>query len=806
MLISYIKLAIAALIPVCATVILYLMESRTSFSKLSYIKKQLIIGIVFGGIAIIGNEWAINFNGVLANCRDAAPLAAGFLFGGPAGIIAGLLGGIERWLCVAWGGGTFTRVACSVSTVLAGFYAAGLRKFVIDEKRPSWLLSLIAGVIMEVFHLTMVFVTNGDEAVKAVQVVEVCAIPMITAVGLSVMLSTLAALYLSKDKLTVNLADNRITNVLQKSIIIAMLIGFALSVSFMYALQTRIAKADATNMMNQAISDTRDEINEEANKELLKISHEVADQIGSKSLDEIANEFNVSDIVLVDRNGIITESNNKNYIGFDMSSGEQSGAFMCLLNGTREYVEEYGPVSYDASIYRKFAGVATEYGFLQVGYSTEQLQSNIGDEIKRITANRHVGQDGALLVLNSEGVVMGGHHNYMGLDVMKTPAGRTLNDTEPGQLSEVVDRTADVNGIECYALYENVDGYRVIAMMPKTEVFKNRDAVKYVNAFLQVLIFAVIFALIYQMLQKTVIDNLKKVNRSLREISGGNLDEVVDVRNVSEFSKLSDDINATVDTLKQYIEEAKARIDKELEFAKSIQSSALPSVFPAFPNRSDVDIYAYMDTAKEVGGDFYDFYFSRDGVLNILIADVSGKGIPAALFMMRSKVQLKSLTDTDMPLDKVFIESNNNLCEGNDAGMFVTAWQGQVDLNTGELEYVNAGHNPPLVRKKDGSFEYLRSRAGLVLAGMEGVKYRLNKMEFEAGDTIFLYTDGVTEATNAYNELYGEERLINFLNSREWNSMEEICIEVKKDIDAFVGDAEQFDDITMLALKNKGQT
>ncbi len=200
----------------------------------------------------------------------------------------------------------------------------------------------------------------------------------------------------------------------------------------------------------------------------------------------------------------------------------------------------------------------------------------------------------------------------------------------------------------------------------------------------------------------------------------------------------------TVAALKRYIDEAAARIDKELEFAKNIQSSALPSVFPAFPQRKDFDIHATMHTAKEVGGDFYDFYITDGNILNFLIADVSGKGIPAAMFMMRAKTQLKSLTESGLSMDEVFTRGNNGLCEGNDAGMFVTAWQGGLNLETGLVSFANAGHNPPLVKHKDGSFEYLKSRAGLVLAGMEGLKYKEQELNLSAGDIIFLYTDGVT--------------------------------------------------------------
>jgi sigma-B regulation protein RsbU (phosphoserine phosphatase) len=213
-----------------------------------------------------------------------------------------------------------------------------------------------------------------------------------------------------------------------------------------------------------------------------------------------------------------------------------------------------------------------------------------------------------------------------------------------------------------------------------------------------------------------------------------------------------------------------------------------------------------MDTAKEVGGDFYDFYFVNEDTLAFLIADVSGKGIPAAMFMMNAKAVLKSYAESGLDVNKVFTLGNEKLCEGNDAGMFVTAWMGFLNTKTGEVTFANAGHNPPLVRHADGSFEYLKARAGFVLAGMEGVKYRKNELQLAPGDVIYLYTDGVTEATNINDELYGEDRLLALLNANKEASMEELCKLVKEDVFAFAGEAPQFDDITMLALKYCGAT
>ena len=211
-----------------------------------------------------------------------------------------------------------------------------------------------------------------------------------------------------------------------------------------------------------------------------------------------------------------------------------------------------------------------------------------------------------------------------------------------------------------------------------------------------------------------------------------------------------------------------------------------------------------MDAAKEVGGDFYDYYLLGEDKLAILIADVSGKGIPAAMFMMTAKTLIKSLAEAGYEVDEILTLANKKLCENNDADMFVTVWIGILDLNTGKLEFANAGHNPPLIRQNGEDFEFLKARAGLVLAGMDGIKYRKNEIQLSAGDEIYLYTDGVTEAVDKNNNLYGEVRLQNFLNNNKGTDAQKLCTLVKENVDSFAGEVPQFDDITMLFLRFKG--
>lgn len=250
----------------------------------------------------------------------------------------------------------------------------------------------------------------------------------------------------------------------------------------------------------------------------------------------------------------------------------------------------------------------------------------------------------------------------------------------------------------------------------------------------------------------------------------------------------------------------KQQIESELSVATHIQTSMLPRIFPAFPSQKEFDIYAIMNPAKEVGGDFYDFFMVDKDHLAAVVADVSGKGVPAALFMVIAKTLIKDHAQHGTSPDVVFTEVNRLLCETNDEGMFVTAWMGILELSTGHLAYVNAGHNPPLLRRADGKYDYLRTRSGLVLAGMEETRYRSCSLELSPGDALFIYTDGVTEATDASGQLYGEARLAAVLNANRDCAPEPLLSAVRADVEAFVGQAPQFDDITALSLCYYGQT
>ena len=573
---TVLRMALATLCPILITAIFMVLEKKTKFGKLQNKTRQIIIGILFGIFAMLSTDYGVpTGEGVIMNVRDSAPLCAGLLFGGRAGLVAGLIGGVHRWLSVYWGGGELTRVACASSTFLAGVFSCMMRRQLFEGKRPNVLSAFGIGTTMEVLHMLLVLATNLGEVTYAFEFVQICAFPMILCNGIAV--------------------------------------GGAALVSALFGKRERMD---------------------------MRVRH----------------------------------------------------------------------ISYDFAFWLLICVVIA---FFSTSGFTQQI-------VYRIT-------------------------------------------TDDAKL------------------------YRMVTL--------------YLVAFMEILIYTALFILIYQMLKKKVVYNLQKVNQGLNAITNGNLDTVIDVRAYQEFSELSDDVNATVDTLKHYIKDAEERIDRELDFARQIQHSALPSVFPPYPNRPDFDIYASMNAAKEVGGDFYDFYMLDHFTLIFLMADVSGKGIPAAMFMMTAKTLIKGLAESGKSVDEIFTRANQKLCESNEAGMFITAWIGMLDFRTGKLQFVNAGHNPPLVCRRDGSFEYLRTRPNFILAGMDGTRYRTQELYLEPGDEIFLYTDGVTEATNLENELYGEPRLEECLKPVSGRAPREVCEAVKQDVAKYAGKAPQSDDITMLCVR-----
>jgi len=314
--------------------------------------------------------------------------------------------------------------------------------------------------------------------------------------------------------------------------------------------------------------------------------------------------------------------------------------------------------------------------------------------------------------------------------------------------------------------------------------------------------------LLLWVVSRSVTRPIIRLTVGVAQVDSGNLDPAFEIHTGDEIEDLAHAFIKMMGEIKRYIinlaEETtkRERMSSELAVAAQIQSDLLPNVFPAFPANSCFDIYAEMHAAREVGGDFYDFFLIGEEKLAFVVADVSGKGIPAALFMMMAKTIIKANALSGYPVNEVLGRANNTLCENNETSMFVTAFLGILDFNTGELSYANAGHNPPLIRNAQGNYEWLPVKHGFVLAGLQNVKYARQEIQLARSQRIFCYTDGVTEAVNGNQELYSDRRLIDTLNlNKDLPTITNLIGSVTKAIDAFTAGAEQADDITLLAVE-----
>lgn len=312
-----------------------------------------------------------------------------------------------------------------------------------------------------------------------------------------------------------------------------------------------------------------------------------------------------------------------------------------------------------------------------------------------------------------------------------------------------------------------------------------------------------------------VIKPVKRIQRGIREYKETKNSEQValDLRPIkqrNEIAQLSDDVVDLAREIDEYLDrietitEERGKIKTELELASGIQFAMMPREFPPFPDRSEIDIFASIKPAKEVGGDFYDFFFTDDDHLALVIADVSGKGVPSALLMMSSKILIQSYAMLGLSVAEILEKTNETLFSKNEMEMFVTVWMGILDVSSGILKAANAGHEYPLYKKKDGAFEVIKDRHGIAIGCMDGLVYPEYEILMEPGDEIFVFTDGLVEAEDPDKKMFGTERAVDALNEEADAGPEEIIENVKKAVGAFVNEAEQFDDLTMLCMRYNG--
>ena len=337
-------------------------------------------------------------------------------------------------------------------------------------------------------------------------------------------------------------------------------------------------------------------------------------------------------------------------------------------------------------------------------------------------------------------------------------------------------------------------------------------------AILLLVITLIVLVISLSHIRKVVVDPINSLSKAASDYSKDRNDEQRDgqhfaslnIRTGDEIENLSLTMKAMEQDIASYVENLtkvtaeKERVNTELKLATRIQNEMLPNIFPAFPDREEFNIYASMTPAKEVGGDFYDFFFIDRSHLALVIADVSGKGIPAAMFMMMAKTMIQARAMANSSPASVLEDVNNIICENNREQMFVTVWLGILDIETGILTAANAGHEYPVIKPPDGTFDIVKDKHGFVIGGMKGVKYKDYDLKMLPGSKLFVYTDGIPEAKNASDEMFGINRTVLALNRVADQDPEQILPAVEDSVWKFVGDAEQFDDMTMLCIEYRG--
>ena len=386
--------------------------------------------------------------------------------------------------------------------------------------------------------------------------------------------------------------------------------------------------------------------------------------------------------------------------------------------------------------------------------------------------------------------------------------------------SETVFNDENGNPVSAFSMTMKSPSWTLVREVPMENYEQVIRRVRSAICLIAVVVLLIALA-IYRLWLKGFMRQFNLLLKGIIRMGEGELEPMASVPyTIQEFETMQQEIDRTslalnqqMDTIRRMEREQmeqenmikeQERIVKELSTARQIQKSVLPHIFPPFPDRAEIDLFATMDPAKDVGGDFYDFYFIDEDHLCLVIADVSGKGIPAALFMMLSKRILEDLARQERTPSTILEKANDLLCDNNQAEMFVTVWLGILEISTGKLTAANAGHEFPAICEKGGSFELYKDKHGFVVGGMEGVHYKGYDLQLNPGDKLFVYTDGVPEATDGSGEMFGTDRMITALRSCTDNTPEEILQGVKSAVDSFVGDAEQFDDLTMMCLEYKG--
>lgn len=469
--------------------------------------------------------------------------------------------------------------------------------------------------------------------------------------------------------------------------------------------------------------------------------------------------------------------------------------------------------TYSVPFYKTVLGKRQLMGVVTADISLSWLQE--------IIASIKIGQTGYGFLVSKNGTFVTHHDERLIMNETIFSAAEARADARLRELGREMIRgrsgfvpfSSLLTGKKCWMVYAPLSssGWSLGVLFPQDELMADITHLNRIVIFLGLAGFLFLLVVIV-LISGSITRPLRALAGAAKDIATGNLDiELPTIKSRDEVGKLADSFNYMKSSLKEHIKEltettaAKERIESELNIAHDIQMGILHKIFPPFPDRPEFDIYATLEPAKEVGGDLYDFFFMDDDHLCLTVGDVSGKGVPASLFMAITMTLIKTKATRGLTPDKVLSRVNEDLSMDNPSMMFVTVFLGILNIRTGELEYSNGGHNPPYIFYKNGDIEPLEMTNGMALGVMEDFSYQSKKIFLQKGETIFLYTDGVTEAMNEKEELFSEERLKKDINALKDKPIQEVVAGITEKVKAFSQGVPQTDDITMMILKFYGR-
>ena len=723
--------------------------------RLKFLKDRPIAqGIWFGALAVIANTAGTDVAGlnIPVGLREAPVITAGFFFGPAAGLTAGVIAAVERALTPLWGTGTLYWHTSALITLIVAAYSAALSKWVFEGKRPPVVTAAVAAAFGEILHLALIFGLRFNHQAQALEIIYAGGIAMTSGTALAAGLSTFAC----------GSWRGWRNNFYSTLTLAFVCFGAAFGTITVTAVQ------NAQKQTGSALKDAVRKLENDSDAQIGYMLHcnavAIADNIHTtrrlsiEKMQQFAEDYDVDELNIIDREGNILATNNRKVLEYNRQRRRPGHLklYFELLTGPRKFVKEkkFRLNRSDRETYTKYIGVPMPDGkaFLQLGYTWKRFEEQFESFFFPLLADAGFGETGYFLITDEAGRIKVSVRDY------PKAVGRTLAELgfRPCDLEKPqgVMFYARISGAWCRCIrYDDIGKWRIYAVQPLAE-YHAPAALTVIVAGLMLFAMCILFRLL-----------------------------------ILKFRRAQSKIDA--------LREAEARRQEEdLALARRIQLSQLQDgIFETTAYR----VNAVMTPAREVGGDFYDYFELTDGRLAVVIADVSGKGIPAAFFMMRAKAIVKSSIFRSLSPAEAAAIANQRLNHNNDAYMFVTVWMGIFDPQSGELEYVSAGHNPAMIKRVDGPAEWLETPRAMALAAFPNARYSARSVRLQPGDTLFLYTDGVTEAMNPDGQLFGAGRLMSAMTQSKPPLIPAIDAMLKE----YMAGAAQADDITMITLENK---